>query len=154
MDLGRLCARLATPMTEVKSMESGKVDVLNIEDGRKMVTMLCTPNKDRQDPLQFLEELETDMVLLNENPVDGADCVSPVVMAKFIDKPETLPALYRQVSPTFDALQTVLEAPGIREHEYWHAKVQVCHRLPGAGKTGKGGIQVTAWVLVTGVKVQ
>ena len=31
-------------------------------------------------------------------------------MGKFIDKPETLLAFYSQVSPTFDALQTVREA--------------------------------------------
>ena len=65
MDLGRLRARLGDPLTEVKSLESGKVDVLNIEVGGKMVEMFCTPYNDPQDPLQFLEELATDMVLLN-----------------------------------------------------------------------------------------
>ena len=41
-------------------------------------------------------------------------------MAKLIDNPEAVLAIYREVSPTFDALQTVLDASGIREHEYWH----------------------------------
>ena len=39
----RLRARLALPLTEVKSTEFGKVDVLNIEPGGKMVKMLCPP---------------------------------------------------------------------------------------------------------------
>ena len=39
MDLGRLRARLASPWTEVKSTESVKVDVLNIEVTRKVVKM-------------------------------------------------------------------------------------------------------------------
>ena len=80
--------------------------------------------------------------------------VSPVVMAKLIDNLETVLAIYGEVSPAFDALQTVLEAPGIAEHDYWHEKVQVCHWLPGAGKTAKGGIQVNALVLVAGLKIR
>ena len=94
------------------------------------------------------------MVLLNGNLVDGADCVNPVVMAKLIDNPETVLASYGEVSSTLDALQTVLDAPGICEHEYWHEKVQVCHWLPGAGKTGTGGFQVNALVLVAGAKIR
>ena len=82
MDLGRLRARLASPLTEIKSTESGKVDVLNIEAGGKMVKMMCAPYKDPQDPLKFLEALETDMIIINANLADGADCVSPVVIAK------------------------------------------------------------------------
>ena len=152
MDLGR--PRLATPLTEVKSTESGKVDVLNIEASGKMVKMLCAPYKDPQDPLKFLEALETDMILLNANLADGADSVSPVVMAKLIENPETVLVIYGEVSPAFDALQTVLESPGIAENDYWYEKVQVCHWLPGAGKTGKGGIQVNALVLVAGVKIK
>ena len=62
MDLGRLRARLASPLTEVKSTESGKVDVVNIEVTGKVVKMLCAPYKDPQDPLKFLEALDTDQV--------------------------------------------------------------------------------------------
>ena len=35
------------------------------------------------------------MVLLNANLADGADCVSPVVIAKLIDNPKTVLAIYR-----------------------------------------------------------
>ena len=89
MDLGRLHARLASPLTEVKSTESGKVDVLNIEADGKMIKMLCTPYKDPQHPLTFLQALETDMIILHANLADGADSVSPNMMAKFIDNTET-----------------------------------------------------------------
>ena len=82
MHLGRLRARLALPLTEVKSTESGKVDVLNIGSGGKKVKMLCAPYKDPQDPLNFLEALETDMTVLNANLADGDYFVSHVVMAK------------------------------------------------------------------------
>ena len=58
------------------------------------------------------------------------------------------------MSPAFDALQTVLKEPGIAENDYWYEKVQVCHWLPGASKTGKGRIQVQALVLVAGVKIK
>ena len=154
MDLGRLRAQLALPLTGVKSTESRKVDVLNVEGGGKMVKMLCAPYKDQQDPFKFWEALETDMILVNANLAEGADCVSLVVMPKLIKNPETVVAIYGEVLPAFDALQTVLEAPGIAEHDYWHEKVQVCHWLPGASKTGKGGIQVNALVLVAGVKIK
>ena len=154
MDLGRLHARLASPLTKVKSTESGKVDVVNIEVTGKVVKMLCTPYKDRQDPLKFLEALDTDMIILNANLADGADPVSPVVMAKLIDNPETVLVIYGDVETVWDALQTVLEMPGIAENDYWYEKVQVCYCLPGAGKTGKGGIQVKALVLLAGVKIK
>ena len=45
MDLGRLCARLAAPLTEVKSTKSSKVDVVNIEVTGNVVKMLCAPYK-------------------------------------------------------------------------------------------------------------
>ena len=97
MDLGRLRARLASPLTEVKSKEYGKVDVLNIEAGGKMVRMLCAPYKDPQQLLKFLGALDTDMIILIANLVDGPDSVSPVVMAKLIDNPKTVLALYGEV---------------------------------------------------------
>ena len=62
--------------------------------------------------------------------------------------------IYGEVSHAFDALQTVLEAPGIAENDYWYEKVQVCQWLPPAGKTGKGGIQVQALVPLAGVKIK
>ena len=96
--------------------------------------------------------LDTDMIILNANLADGADFVSPVVMAKLIDNPETVLVIYGEVSPVLDALATVLEASGIAANNYCYEKVQVCYWLPGAGKTGKGGFQVRALVLVAGVK--
>ena len=75
-------------------------------------------------------------------------------MAKLIDNPKTVLATYGDVSPALDALQTVLEAPGTAKQDYRYEKVQVCHRLPSAGKTGKAGIQVKALVLVAGVKIK
>ena len=119
-----------------------------------MVKMLCAHYKDPQDPLKFLEVLEMHMLLLNTNLGDGADSVSPLVMMKLIDNPGTVLAIYGEVSPAFDVLKTVLEATGNAEHDYWYQKVQVCHWLPGAGKTGKGGIQVNALFLVAGVKIK
>ena len=154
MDLGRLRARLASPLTEVKSTESGKVDVVNIEVTRKVVKMLCAAYKDPQDPLKFLEALDTDMIIMNANLADGADPVSPVVMAKLIDNPETVLVIYGEVERVWDALQTVLETPGIAENDYWYEKVQVCYWLPGTCKIGKGGIQVKALVLLAGVKIR
>ena len=154
MDLGCTHARLALPLTEVKSTESGKVQVLNIEVSGKMVKMLCTPYKDPQDPLKLLEALDTDMTILNAYLADGADSVSTVVMAKLIDHPETVLMIYGEVSPVWDALATVLETPGIAENNYWYQKVQVCYWLPRAGKTPKGGIQVKALVVVAGVEVK
>ena len=154
MDLGRLRQQLTSPLTEVKSTESGKVDVVNIELSGKMVKMLCAPYKDPQDPLKLLEALDTDMIILNGNLADGADLVSPVVMAKLIDYPETVLVIYGEVEPVWDALQTVLETPRIAENDYGYEKVHVCYWLPGAGKTGKGGIQVKALVLLAGVKIK
>ena len=90
MDLCRQRARLASPLTEVKYTESGEVDVVNIEVTGKVVKMLWARYKDPQDPLKFLEALDTDMIILNANLADGADPVSSVVMAKLIDHPETV----------------------------------------------------------------
>ena len=154
LDLGRRRARMASPLTEVKSTESGKVDLVNIEVNGKMVKMLCSPYKDPQDPLKFLEALDTDMIILNAKLADGVDPVSPVVKAKLIDNAKTVLVIYGDVEPVWDALQTVLETPGIAENAYWYEKVQVCYWLPGAGKTGKGGIQVKALVLLAGVKIK
>ena len=128
--------------------------MVNIEVIGKVVKMLCAPYKDLQDPLKFLQALDTDMIILNANLADGADPVSPVVMAKFIDNPETVLVIYGEVETIWDALQTVLETPGIAENQYWYEKVQVCYWLPGARKTGKGGIQVKALVLLAGVKIK
>ena len=153
MDLGHLRARLASPLTEVKSTESVKVDVVDIEVTGKVVKMLCAPYKDQQDPLKFLEALGTDMIILNANLADGADHVSPVVMAKLIDNPETVLVIYGEVETVWDALQTVLETSGVAENDYWYEKVQVCYWLPGAGKTREGRIQVKALVLLAGVKI-
>ena len=75
-------------------------------------------------------------------------------MAKLIDNPETVLVIYGEVEPVWDALQTVLETPGIAENDYWYEKVQVCYRLPGAGKTEKGGLQVKGLVLLAGVKIK
>ena len=152
--LDRLRARLASPLTEVKSTESGKVDVVNIEVTGKVAKMLCAPYKDPQDPLNFLEALDTDMIILNANLADGAHPVSPVVMAKLIDNPETVLVIYGEVETVWDALQTVLETSGGAENNYLYEKVQVCYWLPGAGKTEKGGIQVKALVLLAGVKIK
>ena len=154
MDLGRLRARLASPLTEVQSTESGKVDVVNIEVTGKVVKMLCSPYKHPQDPLKLLEALDTDMITLNANLADGADPVSPVEMAKLIDNPETVLVIYGEVETVWDALQTVLKTPGIAENDYLNEKVQVCYWLPGAGKTGKGGIQVKALVVLAVVKIK
>ena len=153
MGLGRLRA-CASPLTEVKSTESGKVDMVNIEVTGKVVKMLCAPYQDPQDRLKFLEALDTDMIILNANLADGADPMSPAVMTKLIDNPETVLAIYGEVETVWDALQTVLERRGIAENNYWYEKVQVCYWLPGAGKTGKGGIQVQALVLLAVVKIK
>ena len=112
------------------------------------------PTKIRKIPPNFLEALDTDMSILNANLADGADPVIPVVMAKLIDNPETVLVIYGEVETVWDALQTVLETPGIAENDYWYEKVQVCYWLSGAGKTGKGGIQIKALVLVAGVKIK
>ena len=154
MHVGRLRARLALPLTEVKSKKSGNVNVLNIKARRKMAKMLCAPYKDPQDPLKFVETLDTDMIILNANLADGADSVSPAVIAKLIDNAKTVLVIYGEVSPVWNALATVLEVPGIAENNYWYDKLQVCYWLPGAGETGQGGIQVKALVPVAGVKIK
>ena len=94
------------------------------------------------------------MIIPIANLEDGADSVSPVVIAKLIDNPETVLAIYGEVSPVWDALATVHETPGIAENDYWYEKVKLCYWPPGVGKTGKGGIQVKALVLVAGVKIK
>ena len=90
------------PLTEVKSMESGIVDVVNIEVTGKVVKMMCAPYKDPQDPLKFLEALDTVMIILNANLADGADLVGPVVMAKLIDNPETVLVMYGEVETVWE----------------------------------------------------
>ena len=85
--------------------------------------MLCTPYKDPQYRLKFLEAVDINMIILNVNLADGADPVSPVVIAKLIDNPETVLVIYGEVEPLSDALQTVLETPGIA--------VQVCKCVTG-----------------------
>ena len=97
MDLGRLRARLALPLTEVKFTESGKVEMVSIEVTEKVVKMLCAPYKDPQDLLRFLEALDTDMIILNVNLAGCADPVSRVVMAKLIHNPETVLGIYGEV---------------------------------------------------------
>ena len=116
--------------------------------------MLWAPYKDQQESLKFLEALDTDMIILNANLADGADPLSPVVMAKLIDTPETVLVIYGEVETVFKALATVLETPPIADNDYWYEKVQVCYWLPGAGKTGKGGIQVKALVLLAGITIK
>ena len=44
------------------------------------------------------------MILLNANLADGAVSMSPVVMAKLIENPETVLVIYGDVWPAFDAL--------------------------------------------------
>ena len=152
MDLGRLRARRASPLTEVKSPESGKVDVVNIEVIGNVVKMLSAPYKDPQDSLKFFKALDTDMIIHNSNLADGAHPVSPVVMAKLIDNPQTVLVIYGEMEPVWDTLQKFFKTPGIAENDYWYEKVQACYWLPGARKTGKGGIQLKALVLLAGMK--
>ena len=154
MDLCPLRARLASPLTEVKSTQSGKVGVVNIVVSGKTVKMLYSLYKDPQDPLKLLEALDTDMIIPNANLADGADPVSPVVMAKLIDNPESVLVIYAEVEPVWDVLQTDLKTPRIAENDYRYEKVQACYPLSGAGKTEKGGIQVKALVLLADVKIQ
>lgn len=153
-DFGRIRKRLAEPLTDVKSSESGKLDVLNIETAGRMVKILCAPYKDPQDPLKFLEPIDTDLLILNGNLVDGEDPLSPVVLSKLQDDLGMVVAIYGEVNPTFEALERILDTEGIREHDYWYEKIQVCYWLPGAGKQGKGGIQQKALVLVSGTKIK
>ena len=130
------------------------MDVVNIEVTGKVVKMLCTPYKDLQDPLKLLEALYTVMIILNANLADRADPVSPVEMPKLIEDPGTVLVIYGKVEPVWDALQTVLGTPRIAGNDYWYEKVQVCYWLFGASRTGKGGIQVKALVLLAGVKIK
>ena len=85
-------------------MESGRMDVLNILASGKMLNMLCTPYKDPQGLFKCLEALNTGTSILNANLGDCADSVSPMVMAKLIDNPETVLVIYGEVLPAFDAL--------------------------------------------------
>ena len=130
------------------------MDVVNIEVTAKVVKMLCAPYKNPQDPLKFLEALDTDIIILNANLADGADPASPVVMATLIDNPETVLVIYGEVETVWDAVQTVLETRRIAENNYCYEKVHVFYWLPGAGKTGRGRIQVKALVLLAGVKIK
>ena len=99
MHLSPLRQQLASPLKEVKSTDSGKVDVMNIEVSEKVVKMLCAPYKDPQDPLKLLEALETDMIIVNASLAHGADPVSPVVMAKLIGNPDTVIVIYGELEP-------------------------------------------------------
>ena len=103
MVLDRLRRRLASPLTEVKSTKSGKVDLVNMEVGGNMVKMLCAPYKGPRDTLRFLEALDTGMTIRNANLANGADPVSPVVMTKLIDNPENVLVIYGEVEPVWDA---------------------------------------------------
>ena len=58
MDFGRLCARLATPQTDVKSGESGKVDVLNIQVMERSSKGCVPPMKIHKIPLRSRRRLE------------------------------------------------------------------------------------------------
>ena len=62
------------------------------------------------------------MINLNASLADDADPVSSVVMATLIDNPETVLVIYGEVETVWDALQTVLEMPGIAENDYWYEK--------------------------------
>ena len=126
--------------------KSGQV---NIDISGTMV-----PYKDPQNLFTFLEALDINTSILNANLADCAESVSPVVMAKLIDNPETVLVIYGEVELVSDALQTVLETAGIAENDYWYEKVQVCYWLPGARKTGKGRIQVKALDLPAGVRIK
>ena len=100
------------------------MDVVNIEVTGKVVKMLCAPYKDPQDPLKFLEALDTDMIILNANLADGADTMSRVVTSKLIDNPETVLVIHGDVQTVWDVLPTVLEMPGIAENDDWWGKVR------------------------------
>ena len=126
MDVGPLRARLASPLTEIKSTESGKVDGLNIEVSGKVVQMLCAPYEEPQVLLELVEALDSDMIFVNANSADSTHALSPVAKAKLIRNPGTVLVVYGKVSAVRDALATVLEAPGIAENDYRYEKVQVC----------------------------
>ena len=83
------------------------MDVVNIAVTGKVVKLLCAPYKAPHYSLKFLEALDTDMIILNANLADGADPVSPVLMAKLIDNPETVLVIYGEVEIVWDALQRV-----------------------------------------------
>ena len=134
-----------------KSTESEKVDVLHIEASGKMVKMLCAPYVDQQNPLKLLDALDTNMIILNANLADGADSVSPIVMAKLIDNPETVLVIYGKVSPAFAALQQFWGHLGLLRRITGMRK---CKCVTGYRVTGKGGIQVQGLVLVAGVKIK
>ena len=55
---------------------------------------VCSPQKQ----VGRLEALDTNMIILNASPADGADSVSPVVMAKLIKNQESLLVIYGKVS--------------------------------------------------------
>ena len=55
-------------------MESGKVDVLNIAVGGKVVKMLCPSYQDLRDPLNFLEASLSECLFLF-----GCTCTPPSV---------------------------------------------------------------------------
>ena len=65
------------------------------KDGQNAVP----PYKDPQDPLKCLEALDTDVIILNADLAHSADPVSPVVMVKLMDNPETVPVIHGEVEP-------------------------------------------------------
>ena len=81
------------------------MDSVKNEVTGKVVKMLCAPYKDPQDPLKFLEALDTDMIILNANLADGADPMRPVLVDKLIDNPETVLVIYVEVETVWDALK-------------------------------------------------
>ena len=94
MDFGRIRGRLASPLNEVKSSESGKIGVLNMEVTWRMVKMLCAPYKDPQDPLKFLELIQTDLMILNGDLASGAYAVTLVILTKLEENLEMMLAIY------------------------------------------------------------
>ena len=51
---------------------------------------MCPLQRSARCPEVFPGALDTDMIILNANLADGADSVSPVVMAPLIDNSKTV----------------------------------------------------------------
>ena len=123
MDFGQIRTRLASLLPQVKTSESGKINFLNIEETGRMVKMLCAPYKDPQDPLTFLEPIQTDFLILNGDLASGANALTPV-LTKLEENAEMVPAIYGEVTPTFEAPEKVSDTQGITGHEYWYKNIQ------------------------------